>query len=199
MIVVKKVDTSPVTEQDLLEYNAKIKNNRDLLINAASVGLDKRIVTLNLEEGVENIPIPLTLVNPVLTEYLDTRIAYPEYNDYNKIKKREKLKRVIRYPAIKVQTDNHGMLEFGVGDGSNEMDKDVYQTELFKCVLIQRLIDSVDGIDINHASRRYNIQRTAIKKIGRNDRVVLKSQTGDVIMTKHKFSQKYLEMGYTIM
>ena len=70
---------------------------------------------------------------------------------------------------------------------------------LFECVTAQRLIDSIDGIDVNSPFRRYTQQIVATKEPGRNDGVMLQSPNGEMEFVKYKNAKLLLEKGYQLM
>ena len=70
---------------------------------------------------------------------------------------------------------------------------------LFECVLAQRLIDSIDGIDVNSPLRRYTQQITSVKEPGRNERVMLQSPDGEMEFVKYKNAKPLLAKGYQLM
>lgn len=193
-MIVKQVSRTDVSEGDLKEYHDKLKGIDGVLFNAPMFGIDKRIVTLSVDgKGIKDEFI--TLVNPVIVEVDERKVAYPEFRDYNNLSKNKKPKRVIRHMGIRVDCDNHGLIEFG-NDSDDGIENDI---GLFKCVMVQRLIDSIDGIDITHPERVYNIQRRVSNGIGRNSKVMLQSPDGNMLFIKSKFANKYIEQGYKMI
>lgn len=187
---VKMIKQSPVTNDELSDYNNKISKLKGIGFTAHDVDIDKRIVTLRIIEDT-----PLTLVNPTIMESSEKLVLYFE-KDSNK----EKTRKTIRHSSFKVNTDNLGVVEFS-------SDKDVWKTEkdlmedigLFECVLAQRLIDAIDGIDVNSEIRRYTTQIIAPKQPGRNDKVMLQSPTGDMAFVKFKNAESLISKGYQLV
>ena len=70
---------------------------------------------------------------------------------------------------------------------------------LFECVIAQRLIDSIDGIDVSDPIRRYNPQIRAERKPGRNERVMLQSPEGEMEFVKYKKAEPLLSKGYQLV
>ena len=66
-------------------------------------------------------------------------------------------------------------------------------------MIAQRLIDSIDGIDVTHPTRRYTTQITAKKTPGRNERVMLQSPEGGMEFVKYKNAQSFLTKGYKLV
>ena len=93
-----------------------------------------------------------------------------------------------------------GIVEFAA-------DKETWKTEqdlmedigLFECVLAQRLIDAIDGIDINSELRRYTTQVISTKQPGRNDKVMLQGPNGDMVFIKFKNAQSLISKGYQLV
>ena len=188
---VKRVENTPVTAEELNLYKEKVSKLKGFAFNALDVGMEKRIITLNFGGEYDE----LTLVNPVVTELSDDVVVYFE-KDTNK----NKTRKTLRYKSFKVNTDNLGVVEFS-------SDSDTWKTQeeffndmgLFECVMAQRLIDSIDGIDVNSPLRRYTQQITADRKPGRNERVMLQSPEGEMEFVKYKNAGPYLAKGYQLM
>ena len=188
---IQRVEKTPVTTEELNEYKQKTSNIKDVAFNALDVGMNKRIVTLRFGGEYDD----LTLVNPTVIESSDDVVVY-----YEKDSNKNKTRKTLRHKSFKVETDNLGLVEFS-------SDKDTWKTQdeffndlgLFECVMAQRLIDSIDGIDVNSPLRRYTQQITAEKKPGRNERVMLQSPEGEMEFVKYKNTGPYLAKGYQLM
>jgi len=70
---------------------------------------------------------------------------------------------------------------------------------LFECITAQRLIDSIDGIDVTSSIRRYSAEIKKEKKPGRNERVMLQSPEGEMEFVKYKKAQPLLDKGYKLV
>jgi len=187
---IKQIKQSPVTNDELSDYNNKISKLKGIGFTANDVDIDKRIITLRLLEDS-----PLTLVNPVIVEASDTLVLYFE-KDTNK----EKTRKTIRHSSFKVNTDNLGEVEFSADNSKWRTEKDLMEDMgLFECVLAQRLIDAINGIDVNSELRRYTTQVIATKQPGRNDKVMLQSPNGDMEFIKFKNAQPLLDKGYKLL
>lgn len=187
---VKMIKESPVTTDELSDYNNKISKLKGIGFTAHNVDIDKRIVTLRLVEDT-----PLTLVNPKVIEASEKMVLYFE-KDSNK----EKTRKTVRHSSFKVNTDNLGIVEFSSDKENWKTEKDLMEDiGLFECVLAQRLIDAIDGIDINSQIRRYTTQVTAPKQPGRNDKVMLQGPDGDMAFVKFKNAQSLISKGYQLL
>ena len=191
-MIVKRVEKTPVTNEELNLYKERIsKLDKEFAVNALDVGMDKRIVTIKFGGEYDD----LTLVNPVVTEVSDGMVVY-----FEKDSVKNKTRKTTRYKSFKVDTDNLGLVEFS-------SDKDTWKNEqefmndlgLFECVTAQRLIDSIDGIDVNSPLRRYRQERKVEKKPGRNERVMLQSPEGEMEFVKYKKAQPHLDKGYKLV
>ena len=190
---IKRVEPSQVTEEELKIYNEKISKLKGIAFNALDVGMDKRIITIRFGEDYGE----LTLVNPDVTELSENAVVYFEKDTY-----KNKTRKTVRYVSIKVETDNLGLVEFSAENQSGQyktLDDMMNDEGLFECVLAQRLIDSIDGIDVNSPIRRYTQQITSDKEPGRNERVMLQSPEGEMEFVKYKNAKPLLEKGYQLM
>jgi hypothetical protein len=192
-MIVKRVEKTPVTNEELNEYKERIsKLDKEFAVTALDVGMDKRIITIKFGGEYDD----LTLVNPTITETSKDMVQYFE-KDLNK---KNKVRKTIRHKSFTVDTDNLGIVEFS-------SDKDTWKTQdeymndlgLFECITAQRLIDSIDGIDISSPLRRYTAEIKKEKKPGRNERVMLQSPKGEMEFVKYKKAQPLLDKGYKLV
>jgi hypothetical protein len=191
-MIVKRVEKTPVTNEELNLYKERIsKLDKEFAVNALDVGMDKRIVTIKFGGEYDD----LTLVNPIVTEVSDAMVVY-----FEKDSVKNKTRKTTRHKSFKVDTDNLGLVEFS-------SDKDTWENEqefmndlgLFECITAQRLIDSIDGIDVNSPLRRYTAEIKKEKKPGRNERVMLQSPEGEMEFVKYKKAQPLLDKGYKLV
>ena len=188
---IKKIESTSVTSDELNLYKQKISNLTGIAFNALDVNMDKRIITIRFGGEYDE----LTLVNPQVTDKSKEMVVYFE-KDSNK----NKTRKTGRHTWFKVNTDNLGVVEFA-------SDKQTWETEqefmndigLFECVLAQRLIDSIDGIDITSPLRQYNPQITKKETPGRNEKVMLQSSTGEMVFVKYKLAGQYIDKGYKLV
>lgn len=192
-MIVKRVEKTPVTNEELNEYKKQIsKLDKEYAVNALDVGMDKRIVTIKFGGDYDE----LTLVNPTVTETSKEMVVYFE----KELEGKQKVRKTARHQWFKIDTDNLGIVEFS-SDKKEWKDQDEYMNDLglFECITAQRLIDSIDGISINSSIRRYSGQIKAEKKPGRNERVMLQSPEGEMEFVKYKKAQPLLDKGYQLV
>ena len=189
---IKRVEKTPVTNEELNLYKERIsKLDKEFAVNALDVGMDKRIVTIKFGGDYED----LTLVNPTVTETSEELVVYFEKDSI-----KNKTRKTTRYKSFKVDTDNLGLVEFS-SDKDTWKNQDEFMNDLglFECITAQRLIDPIDGIDVNSPLRRYNQERKVEKKPGRNERVMLQSPEGEMEFVKYKKAQPLLDKGYKLV
>jgi hypothetical protein len=189
---VQKINESPITSEDISSYKEAISKLEGFMFTAADVNCDKRIVTIRLG----NIEDELTLVNPIVLKESERPLVYFE-KDSNKDKK---VRKTIRHPYLLIQTDNLGNVEFKA-DKNEWKDSDEFFGDigLMECVLVQRLIDAINGIDITHASRQYSETIIKNKEAGRNEKVMLQGPNGEMEFVKSKKVDSYLQKGWNII
>lgn len=189
---VQKINESPITSEDISLYKEAISKLEGFMFTALDTNIDKRIITIRLG----NIEDELTLVNPVILKESERPLVYFE-KDSNKEKK---VRKTIRHPYILIETDNLGKVEFKAEKtewkNSDEFFGDV---GLLECVLVQRLIDAINGIDITHPFRQYSETFVKDKEPGRNERVMLQGPEGEMEFVKSKKVDSYLQKGWNII
>ena len=190
-MIVNKINKTEVTSDDLKSYNEAISKLDGITFSGNDVGIAKRIITLRFGGEYDE----LTLVNPIITERSDNMVVYFERDSV-----KNKTRKTVRHSSFSVETDNLGLVEFKA-DKSSWKDEKEYMEDigLFECVIAQRLIDSIDGIDVSDSNRRYNPQIKAEKKPGRNERVMLQSPEGEMEFVKYKKAQPLLDKGYQLV
>lgn len=190
---VKFIETSPITTEDIEEYKNRTSKLKGVLFTANDVNMNKRIISIRMGE----ISDELVLVNPKIVNTSATSVVYFEKDTF-----KNKTRKTVRFRSVIVETDNLGLVEF---KPTNEKDKwesgndFMMDAGLFETVMVQRGIDTINGIDVTDSSVAYNQQVNTGKKIGRNDRVMLKSSDGDMIFVKYKKSEEYIKKGYQIV
>jgi hypothetical protein len=192
-MIIKRIERTPVTNEELNEYKEKIsKLENEYAVNASDVGMDKRIVTIKFGGEYDD----LTLVNPKVTETSKEMVVYFE----KELDKKQKVRKTARHQWFKIDTDNLGIVEFS-SDKKEWEDQEEYMNDLglFECITAQRLIDSIDGVSINSPIRRYSGQIKAEKTPGRNERVMLQSPEGEMEFVKYKKAQPLLDKGYQLV
>ena len=188
---IKRVEKTPVTTEELNQYKEKISNLKEVLCTALDVGMDKRIITLNFGGDYDE----LTLVNPTVTETSEEMVVYFEKDNH-----KNKTRKTTRHTWFKVDTDNLGIVEFSADNKTWKNQEEFFNDlGLFECVMAQRLIDAIDGIDVTHKMRAYNPQATKRTTPGRNERVMIKSPEGQMEFIKYKKALPLLEKGYELV
>lgn len=190
---IKNVEHSEITSEDIELYKQQTSELKGVIFNGPQVGMDKRIVSIRLGE----VDSELVLVNPVIIETSADVVVYFE-KDYNNLKKVRKTR---RYPSIFVQTDNYGKVEFTSTNKNWENGSQFMQDKgLLECVLAQRIIDSINGIDITHPTVSYKEEIRRPIKIGRNEKVMLQSPDGnDTVFIKYKKADEFINRGYKVV
>jgi peptide deformylase len=158
-------------------------------ISATQIGIKKRACYIKL--GDEE----LFLLNPVIKDkgtdgflFFEGCLSIPSTLD--------KPIRTVRATKVVVDTDNLGQLTFEVdleGDKANEQ----ISMGTMKTVVIQHEIDHMDGITIR--DRQYNTTVVRKTKYGRNEKIIMKSPTGEMIEVKSKKANDYFLKGYEIV
>jgi len=189
---VQKIKESSITDTDISNYKEAISKLEGFMFTANDVNIDKRIITIRLG----NIEDELTLVNPTILKESDAPLVYFE-KDTNKEKK---VRKTIRHPYLLIETDNLGKVEFKAekSDWKNS-DEFFGDIGLLEVVLVQRLIDAINGIDITHPTRQYSETITKDKEPGRNERVMLQGPSGEMEFVKSKKVNSYLQQGWNLI
>jgi hypothetical protein len=189
---VQKINESSITQDDIKSYKTAISKLDGFVFNASDVDMDKRIITIRLG----NVEDELTLVNPTVVKYSETPLVYFEKDTY----KANKVRKTIRVPYLIIDTDNLGQVEFKAekNDWKNS-DEFFGDVGLVECVLVQRAIDAINGIDITHPTRQYTETITKDKEPGRNERVMLQGPAGEMEFVKSKKVDSYLQRGWSII
>jgi len=189
---VQKINESAITKDDIELYKSAISKLEGFVFNASDVDMDKRIITIRLG----NVEDELTLVNPKVVKYSENPLVYFEKDTH----KSNKVRKTIRVPYLIIDTDNLGQVEFKAEKtdwkNSDEFFGDV---GLVECVLVQRAIDAINGIDITHPTRQYSETITKDKEPGRNERVMLQGPAGEMEFVKSKKVDSYLQKGWNII
>jgi len=158
-------------------------------ISATQIGIKKRACYIHFGEE------ELFLVNPVIKE--KSKEGFLFYEGCLSIPSTiQRPIRTIRASKIIVQTDNLGELTFEInpeGDKANES----VSKETMMTVIVQHEIDHLDGFTIK--DRVYNTQVVKRQNYGRNDLIVMKSPTGELVEVKYKKANNYFLQGYEIV
>ena len=191
---VQKINESSITDKDISNYKQAISKLEGFMFTAADVNIDKRIITIRLG----NVDDELTLVNPKVIKNSDAPVVYYEKDTY----KQNKVRKTIRSTYLLIDTDNLGQVEFkSANDKMDWKNADEFfgDVGLMECVLVQRLIDAIEGIDITHPNRQYSETIIKDKQTGRNERVMLQGPAGEMEFVKSKKVNSYLEKGWNLI
>ena len=191
---VQKINESSITDKDISNYKQAISKLEGFMFTAADANIDKRIITIRLG----NVDDELTLVNPKVIKNSDSPVVYYEKDTY----KQNKIRKTIRSTYLLIDTDNLGQVEFkATNDKMDWKNADEFfgDVGLMECVLVQRLIDAIEGIDITHPNRQYSETIIKDKQTGRNERVMLQGPAGEMEFVKSKKVNSYLEKGWNLI
>ncbi len=191
---VQKINESIITSEDILKYKEAILKLDGYVFNAADVNMDMRIITIRMGNPEDE----LTLVNPKVIKNSDSPVVYYEKDTY----KQNKVRKTIRSTYLLIDTDNLGQVEFkATNDKMDWKDADEFfgDAGLLECVLVQRAIDAIEGIDITHPNRQYSETITKDKEPGRNERVMLQGPNGEMEFVKSKKVDSYLQNGWNLI
>ena len=188
---VQKINEGPITQEDIAQYKEAISKLEGFMFTAADVNIDKRIITIRLG----NVEDELILVNPKIEKTAENQLVYFE-KDTNKVKTRK----TVRFPYVVINTDNLGIVEFKA-DKTEWKDAEEFFGDigLAECVIVQRLIDAINGIDITSQLRQYSETIVKDKEPGRNERVMLQGPSGEMEFVKSKKIDSYLEKGWNLI
>jgi hypothetical protein len=192
---IKKIDIAEITSEDIAKHKEEVSKLEGFLFTGLDTSLEKRIVTIRLGNQEEE----LTLVNPTITNAdKDKALVYFEKDSL----KKNKVRKTVRYPHIIINTDNLGKVEFKATNENRDWknaDEFFGDIGLLECVLVQRAIDAINGIDITHPTRVYSETITKDKEPGRNERVMLQGPAGEMEFVKSKKVDSYLQKGWSII
>lgn len=188
---VKGIEQSPVTNQDIQDYKTKTSKLKGVVFNANDVDMNKRIISIRLGEVEDE----LVLVNPRTIKTSEKPVVY-----FEKDSSKNKTRKTVRFTYLLVETDNLGQVEFkSEKDSWENIDDFMSDGGLLECVLAQRAIDAINGMDITHPLIAYNPAVKATKKVGRNERVMIQSPEGESMFIKYKNARPYLDKGYIML
>ena len=163
-----------------------------VVFTAADVNIDKRIVTVRLG----NVEDELVMINPKIIESAEKFVVYFEIDD----SKKTKVRKTKRSPYLVVETENLGKVEFKA-EHESWKDADTFMSDagLAECVLVQRAIDAIDGISVTDKVRQYTDTVFHGYKPGRNEKILMETDKGDMVFVKSKYAPNYEKNGYKIL
>jgi peptide deformylase len=187
------VPKSEFTQSEADELRATVEEGLEkyggIGISATQLGIKKRACLIKF--GDENI----FLLNPIIKERSQEGFLFME-GCLSIPSTMEKPVRTIRATYVVVETDNLGEIRFEInpdGDKANEH----ISPETMKTVVAQHEIDHLDGFTIK--DRVYSTTIVKKKSYGRNDKIVMKSPTGEMEEVKYKHANKLFLQGYEIV
>jgi peptide deformylase len=188
---VQKINEAPITQEDIVIYKESISKLEGFMFTASDINMDKRIISIRLG----NVEDELVLVNPKIEKTSEQPLVY-----FEKDTTKNKVRKTIRFPYVIVETDNLGNVEFKA-EKNDWKDSDEFFGDkgLLEAVLVQRLIDAINGIDITHSTRQYSETVTKDKEPGRNERVMLQGPAGEMEFVKSKKVDSYLQKGWNLI
>jgi len=201
-IVTNKTELRKSLEQKDLDKDVVDNISTELkstLSKSGGVGLSANQIGFGARMCLVNVIDELVLVNPRIIETSTDTIAYVEQclSIPKSVKNPQK---TIRYKTVKVETDNLGIIEFGPTKSKWKDSNEFFEDEgLLECVCVQHEIDHLNGILMNHSSRRYSATMVRTKKIGRNEKVMVQLPDGNTEMMKFKKALPLLEYGCKIL
>lgn len=170
-------------------------------ISANQLGINKRAcLIINTADKKEGSPDEyIFLVNPVLTKKSDEYFVFWEtcLSLHKTIKKPI---RTYRHTEVVINTDNLGELTFKINANEDANNPTEYGVSLdtLRTAVVQHEIDHLDGITIkDRNSLNWTIKKT--QTYGRNDKVLMKSPSGELVEIKFKKSNEYFLKGYEIV
>lgn len=156
-------------------------------ISATQLGIKKRACYIKFGEE------ELFLLNPFIKERSQEGFLFFE-GCLSIPRTMNKPIRTIRAAKVVVQTANLGELTFEINP---EGDKESVSSETLKTVVVQHEIDHLDGITIKERVYSTTIQNK--KQFGRNDKVIMKSPSGEMVEVKYKKANDLFLKGYEIV
>lgn len=192
-MIVKKIDVDKkISKNDIdifLKKSEQLQN--PIAWSSLDVGLDTPIIALDLGVDYER----LVMANPKVLEASNDRVVYYEMDS-----EKRKVRKTARAKSMTIETSNLGKITFETSKTDwGSFDELMSDEELLECVMAQRLIDAINGIDVTSPLRRYNEQITKDEEIPRNKKIMLQSKKGDTVFVKYKHAQKFLDKGYEII
>jgi peptide deformylase len=187
------IQKTEITQQEADELRKQLSDalvqHPGLGISATQIGIKKRACLIQF--GDEE----LFLVNPIIKE--KSKEGFLFYEGCLSIPTTiTKPVRTIRASKIVIDTDNLGELTFEINPEGDKANEEISK-ETMMTVIVQHEIDHLDGITIR--DRVYNTQVVKKTTYGRNDKIVMKSPTGEMEEIKYKHANKYFLQGYEIV
>ena len=176
----------PTTIQEGEEIGIRLldelrKSNGGIGLAANQIGINKRVCVINVNE-------PVVLINPKIVEKSEEKFAFME----GCLSFPGDAIKTMRYKWVKVQADNHTTtLYFSVwhDDSEEGYDKNKYLQMAYETACVQHEIDHLDGITMYDREFILTPTKRAYRKIGRNEKVVVKKDNETKTIKFKKFEQ----------
>lgn len=203
-LLTKQIEPSSMTQAEVDELHKTllegIKEHPGIGISANQLGINKRaclvINTLDLEKQDGDY---LFLVNPVMTKKSDEYFVFWE-SCLSLHKTMRKPIRTYRHSEVTIKTDNLGELTFKINPAADASAPAPWKVSLetLQTAVVQHEVDHLDGITIKDRNS-LNWTQHQSNKYGRNDKIVMKSPTGELVDVKFKKANDYFLKGYEIV
>lgn len=203
--LLSKTENSSMTQSESDELQKilldNIKKYPAFGLSANQLGINKRAcIILNTLNSDNSDTDYLFLLNPNIINNSNEYFRFYEscLSLHNTIKKPIQ---TFRHTEVTVKTDNLGEITFKVNpDGDTEAQKTQFKVSLetLQTVVVQHEIDHLDGLTIKHRSTS-NFNQYASASYGRNDKVIMKSPTGQFVEVKFKKANDYFLKGYELV
>lgn len=195
-------DIQPMTDEQINEVTSELFVS---YVEHGGLGLSTTQIDNPFRACLIMVNDPLVLINPKIVKYgwmsdgtPGQRVVYVE-GCLSLPKTLDKPKKTMRFTHMTVETDNLGVVEFG--PSSSKWQTDLFADKgLLECIVAQHEIDHLNGKLITDKGIHYNKQ-VAVNKIGRNEKVMVKSPDGDTLSyMKYKHAKPLVEeAGYEIV
>lgn len=178
-------------EADVLKDTlfAALKGLGGVGLSANQIGVNKRACVIKFND------VEMFLLNPVIVErsnegflFYEGCLSIPDTMN--------KPVRTIRSTYVVVQTDNLGEIRFEINPDEDRKG-DRVSDDTMKTVIVQHEIDHLDGITIK--DRVYSTTVVKKQSYGRNDKIIMKSPTGELVEVKYKKANDLFLKGYEVV
>lgn len=156
-------------------------------ISANQLGINQRACLIKIDD------FELFLLNPFIKKRSDESFVFYE-GCLSIPKTMSNPIRTVRPTWVEISSDNFGDLRFEINPSE---DNESVSLDTMKTVVVQHEIDHLDGITIK--KRVYTTQFTNKMNYGRNDKVYMKSPSGDIVEVKYKKANNYYLNGYELI
>lgn len=181
---IKGITSYTKEDEDVLREKMKrfCEKKHLYMISSQTIGKPHRAIYINSEDT------KLLLINPTIKEFSKDIINSIEVSEFDT--KPGKARTVRRALSVTVTTDNLGdvLFEGNTTDNKHGLDE---------CILVQQMIDLLDGITIQ--DRNINRPTTSSTTYERNQLVLARSPKGIIEQVKYKNIESLITQGYVIL